>query len=118
MFRRKLLLAGCRSLLCVLVLAPLASLAQQPAAPPQKTPPVTHSAAALAVDGELSATGQSSAAANPLMAVVDAIQKCERQRVAKKIARACEPVRVDQENIASAAELRDKAQQQPGALSL
>ncbi len=108
----RLALIGC----CAL--APPGSLAQQPAVAPHKTPPVTHSAAALAVDGERSATGQSSAAANPLMAVVDAIRKCERQRAAKKIARACEPVRVDQENIASAAELRDTARQQQGALSL
>ncbi|MGI9286789.1 MAG: TraB/GumN family protein [Pseudomonadales bacterium] len=118
MFRRNSLLSGCLVLLCSLSLAAQSTLAQQPAAVPQKTPPVTHSAAALAVDGEKIATGQSSAAANPLMAVVDAIQKCEQQRVAKKIVAACEPVRVDKENIASAAELRDKAQQQPAALSL
>ncbi len=111
-------LKGGQLLLCLCLLIALPSLAQQSAAVPEKLPPVTHSAAAIAVEGELSVSGQSTAAANPLMAVVDAIRKCELQRVAKKIAKACEPVRVDQENITSAAELRDQAQQQAGALSL
>ncbi len=117
--KQRLVAKGGHLLLCFVLLASLPVLAQQqPAAAPQKNPPVTHSAAAIAVDGEQSVTGQSEAAANPLMAVMTAIQRCEQQRAEKKIARACEPVRVDKESIASAAELREQAQQQAGALSL
>ncbi len=123
LFRQKLISKGghlllCLSLLCLSLLEPLSALAQEPTDSSQKPQPVSHSAAAIATEGGQSATGQSKAAANPLMAVMDAIQKCEQQRRITKITKACEPVRVDQENIASAAELREQAQQQAGALSL
>lgn len=104
--------------LCLALLTPLPSMAQVPAIASPKAPSATHSAAAIAVEGDRSVTGHANAAANPLMAVVNALQQCEKRRVEKKIARACEPVRVNEENIASAAELREQAQQQRGALSL
>lgn len=106
-----------RLLLWLLLVAPSAALAQAPAAP-QKIPQLTHSATALAVEGERSATGRSSAAANPLMAVVDALQKCDQQRRARNIRNACEPVKIDEENIASASELREEALRTPAAFSL